>query len=182
MTTLSGSPKVLHPQGAATLEIGDAIGSVDASTPLEDQFSSGTPFSSIIMDLTITDPEASVEVQNTFGGQIKTESPYELVEFDFTVRFNDLEMMEQLHGTLDSVDSTFNRISGSRTIGDKRNRAIFLKLEKPDGNGNTYKLHYLANNAIFQQMGEITLESDGVAEMSGTAVCLIEDRYIDKNF
>lgn len=178
-------PKVFHGQ-EAVVEIGDSI-TVSASNELKDQMNNQTDFSGIIMDITITDPEASVEIQNTFGGQIKTESPYELVTFDFTVRFNDIEMMEQLHesaSTLTGVSfsGTWHRISGSATIGDKPEKAILFKLAKPDGSGGTYKLHYLANNAIFQQMGEISLEGDGTAEMTGTAVCLMQDRYIEKNF
>jgi len=167
----------------ATVEIADAI-TVDATVPIDDdsggtsQLSSATDYSGILTEITITDPEASVEVQNTFGGQVMSESPHDLVEIEFTARFQDLEMMEQFYGTASTVSNTsFTRISGGTTIGDRPDKAILFKVEK-DG----YIVNYLMNHAIFQQMGEISLAGDGAAEITGTAVCRVNDRYVERNF
>jgi len=161
----------------ATVQIGDAIDVADDSD-LESQLSSATDFSAILTEITLTDPEASVEVQNTFGGQVMSESPHDLVEIEFTARFQDLGLMEQFHGSTSSVGTTsFTRINGGTTIGDRPNKAILFKVEK-DGD----IINYLMNNAIFQQMGEISLAGDGAAEITGTALCRVNDRYVEVNF
>jgi len=160
----------------ATVQIGDALDVADDSS-LEDQIS-GTDFSAILTEITLTDPEASVEVQNTFGGQVMSESPHDLVEIEFTARFQDLGLMEQFHGSTSSVGTTsFTRINGGTTIGNRPNKSILFKVEK-DGD----IINYLMNNAIFQQMGEISLAGDGAAEITGTAVCRVDDRYVEVNF
>lgn len=171
----------------ATVEIGDAIDDIEGVTDfdsqsLKDTFdaetANSTNFSAVLTEITVTDPEAAVEVQNTFGGQVMSESPHDLVEFDFTARFEDLEMMEQLHGSSTQVGTTsFNRISGGTTIGDRPQKAILFRLVK-----GSNEINYLANNAIFAQMGEISLAGDGAAEITGTAHCRIADRYVEKNF
>lgn len=170
------SNRVFHGR-EATVQIGDAIDVTDSSS-LDSQLTSATDFSAILTEITLTDPEASVEVQNTFGGQVMSESPHDLVEIEFTARFQDLGMMEQFHGTATSVGSTsFTRISGGTTIGSRPSKAILFKVEKE---GDV--IQYLMNNAIFQQMGEISLAGDGAAEITGTAVCRVDDRYVEVNF
>lgn len=178
-------PKAFHGQ-ESVVEIGDALSSVTSDNPLDEQMSNATEFSARIIDITVTDPEASIDIENTFGGQVKTESPPDLVEVDFTCRFKDIEMFEQLHGTgstyTTSGDSyTWTRISGTKDVGRKRNRAILFRMKKTV-NSTDYELNYLLNNAVFQQMGEISMEADGVAELTGTAVALVGDRYIEKNW
>jgi len=171
----------------ASVDIADAISDIENVTDfdsqsLKDTFDSESTdsleFSGVLTEITITDPEAAVEVQNTFGGQVMSESPHDLVEFDFTARFEDLEFMEQLHGETTSVGTTdFKRISGGTTIGDRPQKAILFRLVK-----GSKEINYLANNAIFAQMGEISLAGDGAAEITGTAYCRIADRYVEKNF
>jgi len=167
----------------ATVEIADAI-TVDETVPIDDdsggtsQLSSATDYSGILTEITITDPEASVEVQNTFGGQVMSESPHDLVEIEFTARFQDIEMIEEMFGSATQVDTTgFYRIDGGTTIGDRPSKAILFKVVK----GNK-QMNYLMNNAIFQQMGEVSLAGDGAAEITGTAVCRVNDRYVERNF
>jgi len=171
------SNRVFHGR-EATVEIGDALSNIDGTTSLDSQLSSASDFSGVLTEITLTDPEASVEVQNTFGGQVMSESPHDLVEIEFTARFQDLELMEQLHGSTTSVGTTsFTRIEGGTTIGNRPNKAILFKVEK-DGD----IINYLMNNAIFQQMGEISLAGDGAAEITGTAVCRVDDRFVERNF
>jgi hypothetical protein len=178
------SRKVWHGR-EAEVSIGDAI-DVDSvtdfdTTPLHTVFeddASGTDRSGILTEITLTDPEASVEVQNTFGGQVMTESPHDLVEIEFTARFQDISMIEEMMGEGTDVDGSFTRVSGGTTIGDRPNKAILFKVEKSDGD----QVNYLMNNAIFQQMGEISLAGDGAAEITGTALCRVADRYVEDNF
>lgn len=170
------SNRVFHGR-EATVEIGDAF-EVQDDTALDSQMSSATDFSAVVTEITLTDPEASVEVQNTFGGQVMSESPHDLVEIEFTARFQDLGLMEQFYGTGSSVSTTsFTRISGGTTIGDRPDKAILFKVEK-----GSDQVNYLMNHAIFQQMGEISLAGDGAAEITGTAVCRVNDRYVENNF
>lgn len=176
-------PKIFHGQ-ESKVEIGDALSTIVADEPLDTQMSSATEFSGVIKDITITDPEASVEVQNTFGGQIKAESPYDLVTIDFTMRFRDIQAFEQMHGdgsTYSTNSETWTRVSGGATIGSRPNKSVLFHLEKELG-GTTYKMNYLINNAYFQQMGEISQDAEGDAEVTGTAVALVEDREVEKNF
>lgn len=167
----------------ATVEIADAI-DVSDTEPIDDdandtsQLSNGTDYSGILTEITITDPEASVEVQNTFGGQVMSESPHDLVEIEFTARFQDMEMIEEMFGSATQVDTgDFYRIDGGTTIGDRPSKAILFKVVKGDK-----QMNYLMNNAIFQQMGEVSLAGDGAAEITGTALCRVGDRYIENNF
>jgi hypothetical protein len=165
-------------------ESGDPIYFDDGGSPAGQFYDApGTAVdrSGILTEITLTDPEASVEVQNTFGGQVMSESPHDLVEIEFTARFQDISMIEEMmdQGTQVSATNsdTFTRVSGGTTIGDRPNKAILFKVEK-DGD----IVNYLMNNAIFQQMGEISLAGDGAAEITGTAVCRIADRYVEDNF
>jgi len=172
------SNRVFHGR-EATVKIGDALGSVTTEDDLETQLDNGSPtdFSAILTEITLTDPEGSVEVQNTFGGQVMSESPQDLVEIEFTARFQDLDLMEQFMSDTTSTSGSFTRINGGTTIGNRPNKAILFKVEK-DGD----IINYLMNNAIFQQMGEISLAGDGAAEITGTAVCRVNDRYVERNF
>lgn len=162
----------------ATVEIGDSF-TVQDDDPLDEQLEDSTDFSAVVTEITLTDPEASVEVQDTFGGQVMSESPHDLVEIEFTARFQDLELMEQFYGEAEDVgsDGEFTRISGGTTIGDRPDKAILFKVEKGDD-----QVNYLMNHAIFQQMGEVSLAGDGAAEITGTAVCRVNDRYVENNF
>ena len=172
------SNRVFHGR-EATVKIGDPLSSVTTTDDLETQIDNGsaTDFSAILTEITVTDPEASVEVQNTFGGQVMSESPHDLVEIEFTARFQDLDLMEQFMSDTVSASGSFTRIQGGTTIGNRPNKAILFKVEK-DGD----IINYLMNNAIFQQMGEISLAGDGAAEITGTAVCRVNDRYVERNF
>ena len=181
----SGSSRKVWHGREAEVWIGDAM-DVDSVTDfdsqsLQDSFdaeASGTERSGIVTEITLTDPEASVEVQNTFGGQVMSESPHDLVEIEFTARFQDISMIEEMMGEGTEVGTTsFTRVSGGTHIGDRPNKSILFHLEKGDDIVN-----YLMNNAIFQQMGEISLAGDGAAELTGTAVCRIADRYVEDNF
>lgn len=159
-----------------TVEVDDAIGEVDDDSTLDEQVG-GATYTGDVMEIDIADPAADVEVENTFGGQFKVETPAELVEFDVTMRFRDISILEEMHGEADPVDGTeFHRISGTREPGDRRERAFLFELED---NGDVVR--YLLNNAIFQQMGDITLDAEGFAEISGTVVCLVEDRHTEDN-
>lgn len=164
----------------ATVKIGAALDSISDSDSLANQSgftADNIDFSAILTEITLTDPEASVEVQNTFGGQVMSESPHELVEIEFTARFQDIELLNQLHGDTTTAATDFQRVTGGTTIGSRPNKAILFQVKK-DGD----IINYLMNNAIFQQMGEISLAGDGAAEITGTAVCRVDDRAYEKNF
>jgi len=171
------SNRVFHGR-EATVKIGDALDSITDTDSLDTQIENTTDFSGILTEITLTDPEASVEVQNTFGGQVMTESPHELVEIEFTARFQDTALMRRFFGSGTSVGTTsFTRIEGGTTIGSRKNNAILFKVEKQNGD----QLNYLMNNAIFQQMGDISLAGDDQAEITGTAVCRVADRFFEDN-
>lgn len=172
----------------ATVEFADPLESVEEDDTLANQISDSTDFSGKITEITVTDPEASSEVQNTFAGQIKTQTPYDLVTIEFTMRFQDIEGYEQIHGSddntvsfTDSDDEEWTRITGSQGPGDRNELAILFKLERTI-DGEDYIIHYLLDDATFDQFGEISLAGDGSAEITGTATALIEDRYIEQNF
>jgi hypothetical protein len=171
------SNRVFHGR-EATVKIGDALDSITDTDSLDTQIENTTDFSGILTEITLTDPEASVEVQNTFGGQVMSESPHELVEIEFTARFQDTKLLQELHGeSSTTAASEFTRVEGGTTIGSRPQSAILFRVEK-DGD----IINYLMNNAIFQQMGEISLAGDGAAEITGTAVCRVGDRVFEKNF
>jgi len=87
--------------------------------------------------------------------------------------------IEEITGADNSIDvnGEFTRVSGGTRIGSRPNRAILFRLEK-DGD----IINYLMNNAIFQQMGEISLAGDDAAEITGTALCRVADRDVEDNF
>jgi len=170
----------------ATVKFADTLSNVSESTPLNDQISSSVDVSGDVRDITITDPEAGVEVEDTFGAQIKAESPADLVTIEFTFRFRDLEAFQRMHddGTEDTYTdgtSTWTRVSGGPDIGSRRDSTILFTLTKTV-DGTDYTINYLLNNAIFEQTGDISLDADGNAEVSATATALIEDRYVEQNF
>lgn len=172
--------RTYHGQEAEVI-VADNIEEVDQEQPLHEQVetdNSGTKYTGDVMDIDINDPEAGVDIENTFGGQYKVETPSEGVEIDVTMRFRDMEIFEEMHGEAESVgDTEFKRVSGTLGPGQRMERAFLFKLDK-DGD----KINYLANNALFQQMGEVSLDADGFAEISGTIVALVEDRHIEQNF
>lgn len=182
---VSGSDNRVFHGREATVEIADSLDTSKTSfsdTALDDFFSNESTnaedFSGILTEVTLTDPEATVEVQNTFGGQVMTESPAELVEIEFTARFQDIALMQKFFGSGTSVGTTsFTRVEGGTTIGSRNNNAILFKVEKENGD----QLNYLMNNAIFQQMGDISLAGDDQAEITGTAVCRVADRFFEDN-
>lgn len=189
MTTQSRSdPKVFEGRTGAVY-IADATNvdptdETDTLKTLVTDASGSTEYSARVTEITVTDPEASVEVQNHFGGQVKTETPFELVTVDFTMAFKDFEMWSELHGSPSSLTSTdaYTRKGGSDgTPGSKTEKSILFHLKK-SVSGTDYELSYLLDNAMFQQMGEVSLAGDDTAEITGTAVCLVADRYIEKNF
>jgi|AKVG01.1.fsa_nt_gi hypothetical protein len=180
--------RVFHGREAQVL-IGPALSTIDSSSTLDTQIT-GEDRSGILTEITLTDPEASVEVQNTFGGQVMTESPHDLVEIEFTARFQDISLVEELMGEpettvtdTDTSNGEFRRIEGGTTIGNRPNKAILFRVEKvnPGTDTDNEIVNYLMNNAIFQQMGEISLAGDGAAEITGTALCRVADRFIEDN-
>jgi hypothetical protein len=173
----SSDNRVFHGREAEVL-IGDPLDSIGSDSRLDDQVTNTKDFSGVVTEITLTDPEATVEVQNTFGGQVMSESPHELVEIEFTARFQDTDFIQKMHGESQTVGTTdFERVNGGTTIGNRPNNSILFSVEK-DGN----RINYLMNNAIFQQMGEISLAGDDAAEITGTAVCRVDDRFVEKNF
>jgi len=169
-----------------TVKFADVITNVSSSTPLGQQISNSVDLSGDIKDITITDPEAGVEVEDTFGAQIKAESPADLVTVDFTFRFRDLEAFQRMHDddtadTFTASSTTWTRVSGGPDIGSRRDSSILFKLKKTI-DGTDYIMNYLLNNAIFSQTGDLSLDADGNAELSATATALIEDRYVEQSF
>lgn len=176
-------PKVFHGQQAEVI-VADVIEDVDDTENLYDQVteSNGTEFTGVAMDIDINDPEADVDVENTFGGQIKVEMPADGVEIDATLRFRDIEWFEQMHGEGEDVgDGEYYRVSGSKTPGDRPRKAFLFHVEAEIG-GETYVINYLINDAIFTHAGEVSLDAEGFAEVTGTVTGLVEDRYIERNF
>lgn len=165
----------------ATVQVGSPVDATTTSfkdNDISTEFTSNTDYTGDVMDITVTDPEASIELENTFGGQFKVETPSDLVEIEVTMRFRDQEVFEELHGTAQDVGTTdFKRISGSTGPGNTPEKAFLFELEK-DGQ----IVRYFANNAMFQSFGEVSLDADGFAEITGVVVCLVEDRYIEQNF
>lgn len=169
-----------------TVKFADVIDPVASDEPLASQLANEVDISGDLRDITITDPEAGVEVEDTFGAQIKAESPADLVTVDFTFRFRDLEAFQRMHDddtddTFTASSATWTRVSGGPDIGSRRDSAILFQLKKTV-NGTDYVVNYLMNNAIFSQTGDISLDADGNAELSATATALIEDRFIEQNF
>jgi len=166
----------------ATVEIGDTI-TVSDTEDIGTTFSNATDYSGDVMDITVTDPDAAIELENTFGGQFKVQTPSDLVEIEVTMRFRDQGVFEEIHGEATQVDTgAWNRISGALGPGNRKERAFLFELSKPDGSGGQDTVRYFANNAYFQSFGEVSLDAEGFAEISGVLVCLVEDRYIEQNF
>lgn len=163
----------------ATVKIGSNVTTVTTDSNLEDQIDgdNATDFSAEVTEITVTDPEAGVDVLNVFGTQLKEESRPDLVEVDFTMVFSDIDMFEHLHGSKASITtgSSWVRISGGDQTGSRPDKAILFKLAK-----GSKQINLLLNEAWFQSGGELGLAADGRAEWSATAVCLVEDRYIEQ--
>lgn len=163
----------------ATVEVGETLSSVDDTTPLSDQFTDSTDYTGEVMDITVTDPEASIDLENTFGGQFMVQTPSDLVEIEVTMKFRDQEVFEEIHGGAEDVgtEAEFTRISGTQAPGNRIEKAFLFELT--DG---TDIVRYFANNAYFQSFGEVSLDAEGFAEVTGVLVCKVDDRYIEQNF
>lgn len=168
--------KVYHGR-QATVQVGDTLSSVTDTSDIGSQFTSNTDYSGDVMDITVTDPEASIDLENTFGGQFMVQTPSDLVEIEVTMRFNDQEVFEEIHGTSTTVDTDWNRISGATGPGNRIEKAFLFELED---SGDIVR--YFVNNAYFQSFGEVSLDAEGFAEITGVLVCKVEDRYIEQNF
>ncbi len=137
-----------------------------------------TSYSGQVMDISVTDPEAGVDIENTFGGQFMVETPPDAVEAEVTMRFEDIEALEQVHGstTYDATDGDLTTIEGAETTGERTRKAFLFYAMDGDN-----EVMYLLNNALFTQMGEISLDAEGFAEISGTVICKVDDRYVQTN-
>jgi len=161
----------------AFVEVGEPLDSIASDSDIKSQISNSTDYSGDVLDITITDPEASIALENTFGGQFKVQEPAELVEIEVTMRFNDQEVFGEIHGDSTTVATDWNRIEGTREPGNRKERSFIFEL---DDNGDIVR--YFCNNAIFQSFGEVSLDADGFTEITGVVVCLVEDRVIEQNF
>ena len=161
----------------AFVEVGEPLDSIASDSDIKSQISNSTDYSGDVLDITITDPEASIALENTFGGQFKVQEPAELVEIEVTMRFNDQEVFGEIHGESTQVATDWNRIEGTREPGNRKERSFIFEL---DDNGDIVR--YFCNNAIFQSFGEVSLDADGFTEITGVVVCLVEDRVIEQNF
>lgn len=142
----------------------------------------GTSYTGEVMDITVTDPEASIDLENTFGGQFMVQTPSDLVEIEVTMKFSDQEVFEEMHGSPTNVDGTWSRVSGAQAPGSRKEKSFLFELSRPNGTGGSDKVRYFANNAYFQSFGEVSLDADGFAEVTGVLVCKVEDRHIETNF
>jgi len=160
----------------ASVKIGDALSSVATDSTLESQFT-GTDFSAEVKEIRFTGGEASVDVLNVMGDQVKEESRPGLKSVEFTMIFSDIDALEWFGGSASAIGATgYERISFSDKTGSKENKAILFKVT--DG---TNTVVILMNNAWFTTTGEISLAADGSAELTMTAVCLIDDYYVEDN-
>jgi len=164
----------------AEVHIGDAI-DVSEDSDLKSQMSEEEDYSAQVRDITFSGAEADVSVLNVFGDQLKEESRPEVKTVDFTMSFEDPDMMTELHDDISDVDQgedpDFRRIRGGDHTGDRKDRAILFHLE--DGQGNQVNL--LLNNAWFTSGGEVSLDADGTAELSISAAGLVSDLYVEDN-
>lgn len=175
--------RVIHGQ-RSVVKFSDTLSvSDDEKLSTQVEAANAVEFTAAVMDATISDPEASVTLNNTFGGQIMTEEPSDLVEVDFTMRFQDIEAYEEMHGDMSSLtnDTEFSRISGTNAPGTRPLRGIFFHFEAGDS-GSPDIVNYFMNNALFTQVGEISQDAESFAEVSITAVCRVKDRHIEQNF
>lgn len=162
-----------------TLTIPDTTESSDDIGTIIDDNSEGTwtPYTGDVLDITITDPEASIALENTFGGQFKVEEPAELVEIEVTMRFQDQDPFSEIHGDPTDINGEWTRIEGTKEPGNRKERSFLFELED---NGDIVR--YFCNKAVFQSFGEVSLDADGFTEITGVVVCLVEDRFIEQNF
>lgn len=163
----------------ASVEVGEPVDGIDDTTELKSQVNNSVDYSGDVLDITVTDPEASISLENTFGGQFKVQEPAELVEIEVTMRFQDQEVFGEIHGDPVEVgtDGEWTRIQGTREPGNRKERSFIFELS--DG---TDTVRYFCNHAIFQSFGEVSLDADGFTEITGVVVCLVEDRAIEQNF
>lgn len=138
-------------------------------------------FSSVVIDFQVSDPEASVSLQNTFGGQIMVQEPSDLVEIEFTMRFQDLDAYKEMHGEPDTITDSnsdeWTRYVGTKTAGDRDLRGILFRLKNGDD-----EVVYFLNNALYTQLFDVQQDAEGAAEATGMAVCRVGDRVVEQNF
>lgn len=175
------SKKTFHGR-QANVYVADPIDreALESDTPIDEQLddTTETVYTGDVMDIEISDPEATVEVENTFGGQFKQETPSDGVEIDVTMRFRDMEVFKEMHGEATDVgDTDFRRIEGTEEPGSRTERLFVFELQDGDD-----VLRYAANQALFEQFGDVSLDADGFAEISGIVMALVEDRIIEQNF
>lgn len=170
--------RVLHGQ-QTVVTVADALSTINSTDSLADQVDSGTDYSAQVIDITITDPEQAVTLQNVFGGQIMVEEPADLVEIEFTMRFQDITSLLEQHPEASSAPTDFTRVEGSNQPGERPLKAVLFEFTHPR---DSEKVNYLLNNALFIQFGEISQEADGYAEVSATVVGRIKDRYAEQDF
>lgn len=174
------APEVYHGR-QAEVHVADTLEEIPAEDDIYSfitEEASPTEYTGDVLDIDINDPEAPVEVENTFGGQFTVEEPSDLVEIEVTMRFRDIEIFSEMHGEPEEVgDTEFTRIEGAEGPGGRLKRAFLFRME---AEGDI--VHYFINDALFQQIGDVTLDADGFAEISGTIVALVEKRVIESNF
>jgi len=163
----------------ATVEIGDPVDDVSTDESLSSQFSGvseSVDISAEVKEVTFGGGEASVDVLNVFGTQLREESRPDLRTAEFTMTFEDVGLLENFFGDVQAVSSNYYRITGAEKTGNREDKCIFFKLT----NG-TDEVCVMMNNAWFTTSGEISLAADGSAELTMEASCLIKDFHAEDN-
>jgi len=161
----------------ATVTVGATIATVSSTATLDSQ-QSGTDFSAEIKEISFSGGESGVEALNVLGDQLKEESRPDLKTCEFTMTFEDIDMLESFFGTASAVGSTgYSRVDAeTEKTGNREDKSILFTLTS-----GSDVIAILMNDAWFTTTGDISLAADGSAELTMTAVCLLKDFYMEDN-
>lgn len=159
----------------AAVKMGTALASVSTADTLWEQVS-GTDYSGECKEVTINPGEAGVDILNVYGDQLLEEKRPELVTADFTMVFTDVDIWGETGWSSETAPSGFTRYKGTDNTGSRSAKAIVFKLSSSSSTVNV-----LMNNAYITAQGQITLAADGSAEQTFSAVCKLEDFYVESS-
>ena len=155
---------------------------ITTSAVLTSFFSSGTEFSGVIKDFTVTPPEGDVDVEsfsgedsNGFQNQKYNESAFSDAQIEGTMVVDSGEILESIaYGSGETVDSTHTRYQ----VGDGNRVADGALLLALDNGTDQYSV--ALNNIVITKLGDISLTgTDGHWEVSFTAKCLACDFHVE---
>jgi len=166
----------------SVVKVAEAISSIptDAALDTATEWSSGYALHAVGKNITITEPEGSIdkidllgEDANNFQNAELDKKPFGLAKISGTLILDGDETLETYaYGSGTTISTTHTRYQA----GDGSRTACAFLVNLDDG---TNEVNIVLNNAYITKIGDRKITADGHWEVDFEAVCLPKDYYVE---